>query len=520
MRKKLPIGIQTFSNLIREGYCYVDKTKLIYQMVVGGKYYFLARPRRFGKSLLVSTLKSLFKGEQELFKGLAIEREWDWSRSHPVIHFSFGGGVIDSVKMLEKTLAGQLREHALHYGVKLRTSDPASLQFRELICLLREKCDESVVVLIDEYDKPILDNLVAGRDAMAVTIREGLKGFYAVVKESDEHLRFALLTGVSNFSKVSLFSGLNNLEDITLSSPFSTICGYTKSELSDVFIDWLKGVDMAALQSWYNGYNFDGASVYNPFDVLLYLKNREFRNYWFETGSPSFLMRMLLQQKVSAPDLTQYHTDDTLLSTFDVDNIPLETLMFQTGYLTIKVKEYIGGSCFYQLGWPNREVKQSFHASMLDQLTHADSASRHSSMALYRCLESGNVDDMRDIFHAFFASIPHDWYRKNQMANYEGYYCSIVYCYFVALGLEVIAEDVTDKGRIDMTVKLGDRIFILEFKVIEMAGQGSALKQIEEKGYAEKYRGQGDVWLIGVEFSSKDRNIVGFATSYAIGSDR
>ncbi|MDX8406063.1 MAG: PD-(D/E)XK nuclease domain-containing protein [Mariprofundus sp.] len=225
-------------------------------------------------------------------------------------------------------------------------------------------------------------------------------------------------------------------------------------------------------------------------------------------------MRMLLQQKVSAPDLITYHTDDALLSTFDVDYMPLETLMFQTGYLTIKEKEYIGASCFYQLGWPNREVRQSFHSSFLDQLTHADSARRQSGMALYRCLESGRVDDMRDIFHAFFASIPHDWYRKNQMANYEGYYCSIVYCYFVALGLEVIAEDVTDKGRIDMTVKLGDRIFIIDFKVVEMAGEGSALKQIEEKRYDEKYQGQGNIWLIGVEFSSKERNIVGFSTKF------
>jgi len=510
MRKKLPIGIQTFSNLIREGYCYVDKTALIHRLVEEGKYYFLSRPRRFGKSLLISTLKSLFRGERELFASLAIENEWDWSRCHPVIHISFGGGLMDSVAALEKTLQAQLHEHDEHYGVATKNSEGAALQFRQLIRLLRQKFDQPVVVLIDEYDKPILDNLVADRDEMAIAVRDQLKGFYSVIKDSDEHLRFALLTGVSKFSKVSLFSGLNNLEDITLSTDYATICGYTESELTDTFGDWLDGVDRNALRRWYNGYNFDGERVYNPFDVLLYLKSRQFRNYWFETGNPSFLLRLLQQQRYHAPDLGRLEANESLLSAFDVDRIPLETLMFQTGYLTIIQREQVGESYFYRLGWPNQEVRQSFHGSLLDQLTHVDAPQCSSSIALYRALESGNIEALRDIFHGFFAAIPHDWYRKNQMANYEGYYCSIVYCYFVALGLDVTAEDSTNRGRIDLTVKLGKRIFIIEFKVVEMTDNGSALKQIEDKGYGDKYRGQGEVWLIGVAFSSQDRNIVGF----------
>jgi len=509
MRKKLPIGIQTFSNLIREGYCYVDKTALIHKLVVEGKYYFLSRPRRFGKSLLISTLKSLFRGEREWFTGLAIEGEWDWSRCHPVIHISFGGGTMDSVEALEVHLRDLLLSHCREYDLILN-SEGVTGRFAELIVLLRQKFDQPVVVLIDEYDKPILDNLLADRDETAIAVRDRLKGFYAVLKDSDEHLRFVLLTGVSKFSKVSLFSGLNNLRDITLDARYATICGYTENELTHTFTDWLDGVDRDALRRWYNGYNFDGTKVYNPFDVLLYLDSRQFRNYWFETGNPSFLLRLLQQKRYHAPDLGHLEANEALLSTFDVDRIPLETLMFQTGYLTIVRREQVGESCFYRLGWPNQEVRQSFHGSLLDQLTHDDAPQRSSSIALYRALEAGKVDALRDIFHAFFASIPHDWYRKNQMANYEGYYCSIVYCYFAALGLDVTAEESTNKGRIDLTVKLDGCIFIIEFKVVEMTDDGSALKQIEAKGYGDKYRGQGEVWLIGVAFSSQDRNIVGF----------
>ncbi len=508
-RKKLPIGIQTFSKIIEGDYCYVDKTALIQQMVDGGRYYFISRPRRFGKSLLVSTLKSLFAGEQALFKGLAVENNWDWSIQYPVIHISFGGGIIDSRDELNRRLRDILGSHERAYDLPPRSESIAG-RFADLMSQLQQKFGHPVVLLIDEYDKPILDNLVAGRDEVAIAVREGLKGFYSVIKDSDSHIRFALLTGVSKFSKVSLFSGLNNLKDITLDSRYASLCGYTDVELRHTFVDWLDGVDMDKVKTWYNGYSFDGESVYNPFDVLLYLDERVFRNFWFETGSPSFLIRLLQQRGVNAPDLDNLQADEALLSTFDVDRIPLETLMFQTGYLTITGKEDLGGSIYYRLGWPNREVRQSLHGSLLDQLTHADSAQRSSSMALYRCLESGNPNDLRAIFHSFFASIPHDWYRNNQLANYEGYYCSVVYCYFVGLGLEVIAEDATSKGRIDMTVKLGRRIFIIEFKVVEMEGDGNAMTQIEAKGYAEKYAGQGEVWLVGVSFASSERNIVAF----------
>ncbi|MDX8394648.1 MAG: AAA family ATPase, partial [Mariprofundales bacterium] len=373
-RKKLPIGIQTFSKIIKGNFCYVDKTAIIQKLVLqDGGYYFLSRPRRFGKSLLVSTLKSLFAGEQDLFTNLAIEKEWDWSRKHPVIHISFSGGFINSPEVLESILQSQMREHAEYYQIKL-TETLASMQFRQLIRLLHDKFNHQVVLLIDEYDKPILDNIVSNRDEVAIAVRDTLKGFYAVIKDSDAYLRFVLLTGVSKFSKVSLFSGLNNLQDITLDERFSSLCGYTQSELEHTFSKWLDGVDMDKLRSWYNGYNFAAPNekhkVYNPFDVLLYLDTRKFKNYWFETGSPSFLIRVLEQQGMSALDLMSLQADEDLLGSFDVAHIPLESLMFQTGYLTIIKQEEMADTIFYQLGWPNREVRQSFHVQLLTHLTH------------------------------------------------------------------------------------------------------------------------------------------------------
>ncbi len=514
MRKKLPIGIQTFSEMIEQGYCYADKTHLIEHMVTSGKYYFLSRPRRFGKSLLVSTLASLFRGERSLFAGLAIESNWDWSQSFPVIHISFGSGTMDSREALDSRLRDILAKNERAFELP-PLSEGIPGRFADLITRAHEKFNQPVVLLIDEYDKPILDNLVAGRDDVASAVRDALKGFYAVIKDSDPHIRFVLLTGVSKFSKVSLFSGLNNLQDITIDSRYASLCGYTDAELRHVFADWLDGVDMQQLRHWYNGYNFDGESVYNPFDVLLYLDLREFRSFWFETGNPSFLLRVLQDRKISAPDLRQVRASSALLSSFDVQSIEPEALLFQTGYLTIKQRHNRGALIAYELDFPNFEVRTSFHDSLLRWLNHNGSAQERNFDRLYDVLESGNPEELRDIFHAFFASIPHDWYRNNQLAHYEGYYCSIVYCYFLALGLEVIAEDATSKGRIDMTVKLGKRVFIIEFKVVEMEGDSSAMAQIEAKGYAEKYAGEGEVWLVGVSFNSEQRNIVGFEVKHA-----
>ena len=508
--KKLPIAIQTFSKIREGNYCYVDKTPLIHELINGaGEYYFLSRPRRFGKSLLVSTLKAVFSAQKELFRGLYLEKNWDWDIEYPVIDISFGRGVVESRPVLEQRIKTILDENAQTRGIELKNQNTAD-RFAELIQRLEKQYSRRVVVLIDEYDKPILDNI--DKPDIAIEIREGLKNFYSVIKDSDAYIKFAFLTGVSKFSKVSLFSGLNNLKDITLEKRYATLCGYTENEIKQVFADHLNGVDFTHLRKWYNGYNFLGENVYNPYDVLLYLDNQVFKNYWFETGSPSFLLKLIQTRQYLVPELEKIEASEELLGSFDVDRITLETLLFQTGYLTIERVEDLGGEIFYTLCYPNREVKTSLASSILNYLTDTPAANAKNQKAVYYALKKADLDALKNIFYAFFASIPHDWYRKNQLAGYEGYYASIFYSYFTALGLEVTAEDTTNKGQIDLTVRLDNNIYIIEFKVIsKKSSTGNALKQIKEKNYHEKFKQKGlAIYMIGIEFNKEDRNITGF----------
>lgn len=526
--KKLPISIQTFHKMIAGNYCYVDKTPLIYQLVEEGEYYFLSRPRRFGKSLLISTLKEAFLGQKELFKGLYLENHWDWAVQYPVIHFSFGSGVIKNRSDLEMTIEELIQEHLESYQLSLHNKTLKG-RFKELIRCLHNKFQQQVVILVDEYDKPLLDNIT--KTELAIEIREGLKNIYSVIKDCDEYIKFAFLTGVIKFSKVSLFSGLNNLTDLTLDKQYATICGYTETDIKTVFADYLSGVDFDSLRKWYDGYNFLGEHVYNPYDVLLYLKKREFNNYWFETASPSFLIKLLQTKHYSIPNLEQIEAGSSLLSSFEIEHLEIETLLFQTGYLTIKAKKQQGARTIYELAYPNLEVKMSLTDSILTDLTQHPLEKERNLSAVYTALDTANIDALKNIFQAFFASIPNDCYRKNQLANYEGYYASIVYCYFAALGLEVIAEDSTNKGRIDLTVKLNHQIFMIEFKVTETKKKNesvqeqkgtrkmvvkkpdtnTALAQIKKKRYFEKYQSSRQtIYLIGVEFNKDERNIVSF----------
>ncbi len=504
--KKLPIGIQTFENLILEGYSYVDKTPYIKQLTSQGKYYFLSRPRRFGKSLLLSTIKAAYQGKKDLFQGLYLQENWDWNSFHPVLHISFGSGVLRDIKDLHIRFKAILESHEHEYELIIHEDDLRE-KFLKIIYFLSEKYDQKVVILVDEYDKPILDN-VENRDT-AADIREELKNYYSVIKDADPYIEFVLITGVSKFSKVSLFSGLNNLEDITLDKTFSAMCGYTQNELETVFAGYLEGVDLAQIKLWYNGYNWLGQEVYNPFDILLYLKSKEFSNYWFETGTPSFLIKLLHSRKYAIPSLESIKASEKLMGSFDLDMIEIETLLFQTGYLTIKAVQQTAGLRRFNLSYPNLEVKQSLADSLLTYLTGTLAESENAKFSAFDALLSNDLDSLGDIFHAFFASIPHDWYRKNQLAGYEGYYASIVYCYFAALGLDVQAEETTNKGRLDLCIRFEGRIYILEFKVVELTGQGKSLDQIKNRGYAEKFTGQ-EIYLIGVEFSSQDRNVVSF----------
>lgn len=506
--KKLPIGISTLRKIMSGGYAYVDKSMLVHELVESGSYYFLSRPRRFGKSLFIDTLKEAFEGNRDLFRGLWLDEYWDWDKQHPVIHISFGGGVIKSREELDHRIRDILYRNQLKLGVTCRQPDDIAGCFSELIQSASEAYHEQAVVLVDEYDKPILDNLT--EPTMATEIRDGLRNFYSVIKDNDAWLRFALLAGVSKFSKVNLFSGLNNLRDITLNPRFSRICGYTESEMTSVFAEHLQGRSLEAIRRWYNGYSWLGEKVYNPYSILNYLEDNAFGNYWFESGTPTFLIDLFKKRRYFIPDLENIQASDALIGAFDVDFIEPENLLFQTGYLTIDTQQRVAGKTFYTLCYPNMEVKSSLSDSILNHYVHDQVQKEKVQLRIFQALEGDDPGAIQAIFQSLFSAIPHDWYRKNKLAAYEGYYASLFYCSFAALGLDVKAEDTTNKGRIDMSVNLGSRIFLFELKVVDIdRSQGSALEQLKRKGYAEKFGSEDvEVVLMGLEFDRNERNIV------------
>ena len=478
-RRRLPIGIQTFSEIREQNYYYVDKTAYIRQLLDRGKHYFLSRPRRFGKSLFLDTLKELFEGNEPLFEGLHIHGHWDWQVRYPVVRLDFSSGNYQEPGDLRAEVAAQL--NALENEAKVSPCDEsASARLRHLMKVLHERSGQRVVLLVDEYDKPILDVLEVPE--VARSNRDFLRGLYSTVKFSDAHIRFTFITGVSKFSKVSLFSGLNNLKDITLDTRYSAICGYTDADLDTVFAPELPGLDRDEIRDWYNGYSWRGEEkVYNPFDILLLFDSREFGAYWFETGTPTFLIETLFNRQISSLKLDEMIGSSDLLSTFDVDEIATEALLFQTGYLTITGEENLGGTSFYRLGYPNREVRQSLNESLLAYLVKDSSQQMANSVQLYRLLEANDFAGLKTIFHAFFASIPYEWYTNNDIANFEGYYASVFYSYFAGLGLNITVEDSSSQGRVDMAVQFNDNIYLFEFKVVELASEGAAMAQLQAK---------------------------------------
>ncbi|MFH1097304.1 MAG: AAA family ATPase, partial [Candidatus Desantisbacteria bacterium] len=424
MMKKLPIGIQTFEKIIKENCCYVDKTRIIYELISNGTYFFLSRPRRFGKSLLIDTIKSLFEGREELFKGLWIEDKWDFSRKYPIIKIDFGAGVFKKREELRERIFFVLKENQNKLGVDCETQTLTSNYLEKLITKAFEKYGERVVILIDEYDKPILDNIE--ESMVAQEMREELKNLYSVLKSTDAYIKFVMLTGVSKFSKVSLFSGLNNLMDITLDERFATICGYTQNDLETVFKEHLMGVDLEKVKLWYNGYSWLGESVYNPFDILLFLgsASKEFKNYWFETGSPTFLMKLLRERQYYIPEFEEIRAGEELIGAFDVDFIEPAALLFQTGYLTIKDKKQIGARIEYKLTYPNLEVKSSLNNYILFYLNKDAQTKENTQSRVYEAIEDLDFELLTDTFSRLFAAIPYEWYINNQLDKYEGYYAS------------------------------------------------------------------------------------------------
>ena len=518
MKKRLPIGIQTFREIREDGCYYVDKTPWIRRLVEEGKHYFLSRPRRFGKSLFLDTLKELFEGNETLFEGLAIHPHWDWSVRYPVVRLDFSGESFAEPGRLHENLSEQLDAVEQEARVE-RRYDTIPGRFRHLVRTLHRRSGQRTVVLVDEYDKPILDTL--GTPELAKDNRDTLRGLYGNIKFCDAHIKLSFLTGVSKFSKVSLFSDLNNLIDLTLDPHYSALCGYTEADLDEVFAPELAGLSRERIRDWYNGYHWLGEErVYNPFDALLLFRHRKFRAWWFETGTPAFLVETLFRRGVASVSLDGMVSTDELLNTFDVDRIATQALLFQTGYLTIhgteEDEDEEDGVTYYRLGYPNREVRQSLNRSLLDHLTGASLQQHENSLQLRRLLRANDFAGLEGLFHAFYASIPYEWYTNNDIARFEGYYASVFYSYFAGAGLDVVVEDSTSRGRLDMAVRFNAQVYLFELKVVEQAGAGAALAQLKERGYAEKYRHLGEpIHLVGVEFSSQDRNVVAFEVERA-----
>ena len=509
-KQPLPLGIQTFRKIRDGGFCYVDKTAEAEVLARRTGAYFLSRPRRFGKSLFVDTLKELFEGSEALFRDLQIHERWDWSQRYPVILLDFAAGVVQSRAELDEAIWERLRINQQRLGLDCERRSISGC-FGELINQAHAQSGQRAVVLIDEYDKPILDNIEYPE--RAAEIREGLKNLYSVLKAEDANLRFVFLTGVSKFSKVSLFSGLNQLNDITLDPQHATLCGYTQRDLETTFAEHLAGVDWETLRYWYNGYRFLGEPVYNPYDILLFIdKGHSYRNYWFETGSPSFLIKLFQQRRYFLPDLEQLEVSEEILDSFDVERINPITLLFQAGYLTIAEIVHSWGELSFRLRVPNHEVRVALNNQFIDAYAGISDTRLSYKHGLIESLTQGDLPGLVATIKRLFAGIPWRNFNNNELSQAEGYYASVLYAFFASLDAEIIPEDLSNHGQVDLTLKLAGFIYVIEIKLVQdkPPAANSALAQIQARGYSEQYRdapGQG-LFEVGLVFSSTARNLV------------
>ncbi|PNK03341.1 ATP-binding protein, partial [Cylindrospermopsis raciborskii] len=461
--KNLPLGINTLDKLRGSNCIYVDKTRLALQLIKQPGAFFLSRPRRFGKSLFIDTLKEIFEGNQKLFEGLYIHDQWDWSRKFPVIKIDFAGGVLKNRQELDLRILDILHDNAEYLGVSYESTDiPGKLG--TLIRKAMAKYGERAVVLVDEYDKPILDNI--DNPPIAAEMREGLKNLYSVLKQQDANIQFIFMTGVTKFSKVSLFSGLNQLTDITISRDFSTICGYTQEDLEQTFAQHLQGVDWDKLRLWYNGYSWRGDSVYNPYDILLFIREgMEYGNYWFETGNPTFLIKLFQTNCYFLPKLEHLEVTEEILKSFEIERINPVTLLFQSGYLTIESTFTAMERYMFRLKIPNQEVKVALGDQLVNAYTDFVEEKLGIQRPLYENLFQGDVNGFIDTVRRLFASIPWRNFTNNNLANFEGYYASVLYAFLSSLNARIIPEDITNYGQADITAILGDHIYVIEIKV-------------------------------------------------------
>lgn len=511
--QKLPIGIQSFEGLRTDDFAYVDKTKLVYELIHNGKYIFLSRPRRFGKSLLLSTLKAYFQGKRELFKGLAVselEKEW---KSNPILYLDLNVGMYTSKEGLEEALNSNLVDWEEQYDTKLNSNDAAQ-RFKYIIKTLAQSSGKKVVILVDEYDKPLIEAI--DDEPLQQEFRSMLKAFYGNLKTCDEYIRFAMLTGVSKFSKISLFSDLNNLQDISLDERYADICGLTAEEIEYTLSEHIeafaqkegttKADIMEQMQKMYDGYHFSentSKDIYNPFSVLNALSERTFRNYWFSTGTPSFLIKLLQNGEY---DLQDFSNGDLLASDLAAkESLRQEpiALFYQTGYLTIKRYEKEFGS--YRLGFPNREVEQSFLKFLLPRFTgNTDNGASAFIEYFVRDLRKGDIESFLGRMRSFFANTPYELVR-----DLENHYQTVMFTICRLLGYYTKAEYHTSNGRIDMVVKANQFTYVFEFKFNKTAQE--ALAQIDTKEYALPFQAEGQkVFKVGVNFSKETRNIDDF----------
>ena len=513
--KKLPVGMQSFERIRKGNYVYIDKTSQFHNLVTGGEYYFLSRPRRFGKSLLVSTLRCLFEGKKDLFNGLWIEDRWEWKK-HPVIVIDFNQITMDTPENLYTSLGNSLDETGKQYGVKLE-KQLLKEKFKELILTLKREAGEDVVILIDEYDKPIIEHIGRGKNRLKIAEanRDILKSFYGVIKDADvaNVTRFVLLTGVTKFSKVSIFSELNNLADITMDARYCTMLGVTDEEVEKYFGDRIDSIVTAQkishkdvlekLRSYYNGYRFSkkDIKVYNPFSLLRCFDEGEFKNYWFETGTPTFLVNLIKENNYYLPDIEKLELVEADFSTYDIENLRIEALLFQTGYITIKgIDEPL-----YTLGYPNDEVKISFTGVLFESFSELNSRERTKGIKAAKALMNGRVEEFIEGIKGIYSEIAYSLHPKNKQLK-ENYYHTIFYLTLSMSGVDVRNEVLTSTGRIDLAIEFRDRIYIMEFKCNQSSKD--AIEQIKEKKYHERYLRTGkEINLVGINFSTEKKNI-------------
>jgi len=506
--KIYPIGVQNFESLRQDGYFYIDKTEFIYRLVKSGRYYFLSRPRRFGKSLLMSTLEAYFQGKKELFEGLAIERlEKGWSQ-YPILHLDLNARQYDRPESLVEELNKHLEIWEQTYGSPYSDRKPEE-RFYQVIRYAYKKTGQRVVVLVDEYDKPLLQAI--GSAELQEAYRNILKAFYGVLKSMDGYIQFAMLTGVTKFGKISVFSDLNNLDDISMREPYVDLCGVSEQEIHDNLEEELHELaklqnmtyeaTCAKLKEYYDGYHFaeNTIGIYNPFSLLNTFKYNKFSNYWFETGTPSYLVELLKQSHYDLERMANEATSSDVLNSIYEDLNPIP-LIYQSGYLTIKGYDERFG--IYQLGFPNREVEEGFVRYLMPFYTNVNKVESPFEIQKFVCeIELGQPDAFLRRLQSFFADTPYELARQLEL-----HYQNVLFIVFKLVGFYTQVEYHTSMGRVDLVLKTNDYIYVMEFKLEGTAQE--ALKQIDEKQYALPFATDPrKLFKIGINFSNRLRNI-------------